>query len=209
MRELPREKISKTGTAEVLSNEELIAVILGKGNRKYNVFRLAKLIWKKYRTSLDSISLDELSMFGGMGKVQAMRLLCSFELGKRMYKSELRIKIKKLEDLLLLHSIRELRLSKKEQIVVISLNAQDVAVGEDLISLGTADESLIHPREVFAPAIRLNATSICIAHNHPSGSSEPSEEDLKVKNCLLNASKMLRIGIKLFALVYEDKIKKY
>jgi len=209
MRELPREKISKTGTAEVLSNEELIAVILGKGNRKYNVFRLAKLIWKKYRTSLDSISLDELSMFGGMGKVQAMRLLCAFELGKRMYKSELRIKIKKLEDLLLLHSIRELRLSKKEQIVVISLNAQDVAVGEDLISLGTADESLIHPREVFAPAIRLNATSICIAHNYPSGSSEPSEEDLKVKNCLLNASKMLRIGIKLFALVYEDKIKKY
>jgi len=209
MRELPREKISKTGTAEVLSNEELIAVILGKGNRKYNVFRLAKLIWKKYRTSLDSISLDELSMFGGMGKVQAMRLLCSFELGKRMYKSELRIKIKKLEDLLLLHSIRELRLSKKEQIVVISLNAQDVAVGEDLISLGTADESLIHPREVFAPAIRLNATSICIVHNHPSGSSEPSEEDLKVKDCLLSASKILKIGIKYFAITYEDKIRKY
>lgn len=209
MRELPREKISKAGTAEALSNEELIAVILGRGNRKYNVFRLAKLIWKKYRTSLDSIFLDELSMFGGMGKVQAMRLLCAFELGKRMYKPELRIRIKKLEDLLLLHSIRELRLSRKEQIVVISLNAQDVAVGEDLISLGTANESLIHPREVFAPAIRLNATSICIVHNHPSGGSEPSEEDLTIRDCLLSASKILKIGIEYFAITYEAKIRKY
>jgi len=209
MRELPREKISKAGTAEALSNEELIAVILGKGNRKYNVFKLAKLVWQKYRTALDSISLDELSMFGGMGKVQAMRLLCAFELGKRIYKPELRIKIKKLENLLLLYSIRELRLSKKEQIVVISLNAQDMAVGEDLISLGTVDESLIHPREVFAPAIRLNATSICIIHNHPSGGSEPSEEDLKIKNCLVEASKIMKIGIKFFAIVYENKIKKY
>ncbi|MCK4308225.1 DNA repair protein RadC [candidate division WOR-3 bacterium] len=209
MRELPREKILRAGTAEALSNEELIAVILGKGNRKYNVFKLAKLVWKRYRTSLDSISLDELSMFGGMGKVQAMKLLCAFELGKRIYKPELRVRIKKLDNLLLLHSIRELRLSKKEQIVVISLNAQDVVVGEDLISLGTADESLIHPREVFAPAIRLNATTICIVHNHPSGGNEPSEEDLEIKDCILSAGKILKIGIKFFALVYEDKIKKY
>lgn len=209
MGELPREKILRAGTPEALSNEELIAVILGKGNRKYNVFKLAKLVWQKYRTALDSISLDELSMFGGMGKVQAMRLLCAFELGKRIYKPELRIKIKKLEDLLLLHSIRELRLSKKEQIMAVSLNAQDIVVGEDLISLGTADESLIHPREVFAPAIRLNATSICIVHNHPSGGSEPSDDDLKIKDTLVNASRIMKIGIKFFAIVYEDKIRKY
>lgn len=209
MRELPREKILRAGTSEALSNEELIAVILGKGNLKYNVFKLAKLVWKKYRTALDSISLDELSMVGGMGKVQAMRLLCAFELGKRIYKPELRIKIKKLEDLLLLHSIRELRLSKKEQIVVISLNAQDMVVGEDLISLGTADESLIHPREVFTPALGLNATSICIVHNHPSGGSEPSDDDLKIKDTLVNASRIMKIGIKFFTIVYEDKIKKY
>ena len=209
MRELPREKILRTGTAEALSNEELIAVILGKGNRKYNVFKLAKLIWKKYRTALDSISLDELSVFGGMGKVQAMRLLCAFELGKRLYKPELRIKIKKIEDLLVLHSIRELRLSRKEQIMVISLNPQDAVVGEDLISLGTVDEALIHPREVFAPAIRANASAVCIVHNHPSGDSEPSEDDLNIKHALLNASRILRIGIKIFAIVYEDKIIKY
>lgn len=209
MRELPREKILRAGTAEALSNDELIAVILGKGNRKYNVFKLAKLVWQKYRTTLDNISLNELSMVGDMGKVQAMRLLCAFELGKRIYKPELRIKVKKLEDLLFLHNIRELRLSRKEQIVIISLNTQDVVIGEDLISLGTADESLIHPREVFAPAIGLNATSICIVHNHPSGSSEPSEEDLKIKNCLIEASKIMKIGIKFFAIVYANKIRKY
>jgi len=112
MRELPREKILRTGTPEVLSNQELIAVILGKGNRRYNVFKLAKLVWRKYRKSLDSISLDELAMFGGMGKVQAMKVLYALELGKRIYKPELRIKIKKIDNLLLLHSIRELRLSK-------------------------------------------------------------------------------------------------
>ena len=103
MRELPREKILRAGTPEVLSNEELIAVSLGKGNRNYNVFKLAKLVWQKYRKSLDSISLDDLAMFGGMGKVQAMRVICALELGKRIYKPELRIKIKKIDDLLLLY----------------------------------------------------------------------------------------------------------
>ncbi|PIU67929.1 MAG: hypothetical protein COS84_02715 [Armatimonadetes bacterium CG07_land_8_20_14_0_80_40_9] len=209
MKELPREKILKAGTAQVLSNEELIAVILGKGNRKYNVFKLAKLVWQKYRKDLENVSLDELAMFCGMGKVQAMKLLCAFELGKRLYKPELRVKIKKLNDLLLLQSIRELRFSKKEQIVIVSCNAQDVVVGEDLISLGTVDESLIHPREVFAPAIKANASSVCIVHNHPGGSGGPSEEDLNIKNSLLSASKLLRIGIKFFAIVYEDKISKY
>jgi len=209
MKELPREKILKAGTAQVLSNEELIAVILGKGNRKYNVFKLAKLVWQKYRKDLENVSLDELAMFCGMGKVQAMKLLCAFELGKRLYKPVLRVKIKKLNDLLLLQSIRELRFSKKEQIVIVSCNAQDVVVGEDLISLGTVDESLIHPREVFAPAIKANASSVCIVHNHPGGSGGPSEEDLNIKNSLLSASKLLRIGIKFFAIVYEDKISKY
>jgi len=209
VKELPREKILRTGTAEVLSNEELIAVILGKGNLKYNVFKLAKRVWQKYRDNLDAVSLDELALFCNLGKVQAMKLLCAFELGKRIYKPELRIKIKKLKDLLLLHSIREIRLSRKEQIVVVSLNAQNVAIGEDLISLGTVDETLIHPREVFVPAIKTKASSICIVHNHPSGCNEPSEEDLIVKKCLIEASKILKIGIKYFAVVYEDKIRKY
>ena len=209
MRELPREKLLRTGSPEVLSNEELLAVILGRGNRKYDVFKLAKAIWQKYRKNLENISLEELSMFGSMGKVQAMKLLCVFELGRRLYKPELRIKIKNVVDLLLLQSVRDLRLSKKEQIIVVSLNAQDLVVGEDLISLGTADESLIHPREVFSSAIKMNASSICIVHNHPGGSGEPSEDDIKIKNCLMDASKIMKIGIKFFAVVYEDKIKEY
>jgi len=209
MRELPREKLLRSGSPEVLSNEELLAIILGRGNRKYNVFKLAKTIWQKYRKNLENISLEELSMFGSMGKVQAMKLLCVFELGERLYKPELRIKIKNVADLLLLQSVRDLRLSKKEQIIVVSLNAQDLVVGEDIISLGTADESLIHPREVFSSAIKMNASSICIVHNHPGGSGEPSEDDIKIKDCLIEASKIIKIPIKFFAIVYEDKIREY
>jgi len=209
MKELPREKLLRTKTAEVLSNEELIAVILGKGNRKYDVFNLAKIVWQKYRKEIDGISLDELALCGSMGNVQAMKLLCAFELGRRMYKPELRVKINNVSDLLLLQSIREIRLSRKEQIAVISCNAQDVVIGEEVISLGTVDESLIHPREVFAPAIKVSTSSISIVHNHPGGSSEPSEDDLNVKNCLLSAGKILRIPIKFFAIVYEDKIRNY
>ena len=209
MKELPREKILRAGTAQVLSNEELIAVILGKGNRKYDVFKLAKLIWQKYREDLEGVSLDELAMFCGLGKVQAMKLLCTFELGKRIFKPELRVKIEKLEDLLFLQTVRELRFARKEQIVVVSLNAQNVAVEEDLVSVGTVEESLIHPREVFASAIKANASSICIVHNHPGGGSEPSEEDLKIKDYLMEASRILRIGIKYFAITYGDKIGEY
>jgi len=135
--------------------------------------------------------------------------LCVFELGERLYKPELRIKIKNVADLLLLQSVRDLRLSKKEQIIVVSLNAQDLVVGEDIISLGTADESLIHPREVFSSAIKMNASSICIVHNHPGGSGEPSEDDIKIKDCLIEASKIIKIPIKFFAIVYEDKIREY
>lgn len=209
MRELPREKILRSGTVKGLLNEELLAVILAKGNRKYDVFKLAKLVWQRYRKNMENVSLDELSMFCGMGKVQAMKLLCVFELGKRLYKPELRVKINNVSDLLLLQSVRELRASKREQIIIVSLNAQDIAIGEDLISLGTVDESLIHPREVFSSAIRMNASNICIVHNHPAGSGEPSEDDIKIKNCLIDASKIMRIGIKFFAIVYEDEIRVY
>jgi len=209
MKEKPREKLLRTGSAESLTNEELIAIILGRGNRKYSVFKLAKLIWQKYRKAVENVSIDELAGFCGLGKVQAMKLLSVFEFGKRLYKPELRIKVKNVNDLLLLQSIRELRLSNKEQIVVVSLNAQDVVVNEDLISLGTVDEALVHPREVFMPAIKANASSICIVHNHPSGGSEPSEEDKNIKDVLTNASKILRIDIKYLAIIYEDKIKEY
>jgi DNA repair protein RadC len=84
-----------------------------------------------------------------------------------------------------------------------------MVIGEDLISLGTVDESLIHPREVFSSAIKTSASAICIVHNHPGGSSEPSEDDIKIKNCLMDASKIMKIGIKFFAIVYEDKIRVY
>jgi len=209
MKEKPREKLLRTGSAESLTNEELIAIILGRGNRKYSVFKLAKLIWQKYRKGVENASIDELAGFCGLGKVQAMKLLSVFEFGKRLYKPELRIKVKNVNNLLLLQSIRELRLSNKEQIVVVSLNAQDVVVSEDLISLGTVDEALVHPREVFMPAIKANASLICVVHNHPSGGSEPSEEDKNIKDVLANASNILRIDIKYFAIIYEDKIKEY
>ena len=84
----------------------------------------------------------------------------------------------------LIASIRELRRSNKEQIVVISLNAQNIVIGEDLISIGTVDELLIHPREVFAPAIKANASSICIIHNHPGGGNQPSKDDLHTSSII-------------------------
>jgi DNA repair protein RadC len=191
--EQPRERLVKYG-AEKLSSAELLAIILRTGPRGSNVIKVAENALLKYKgTSLANAGFMDLRKVKGIGPVKAGELLACFELGRRMLKDKIAALI--LSPREVWEELKEIRDSKKEHFVVFFLDTQNQEIKREIISVGTLNSSLIHPREVFEPAIKNLASHIIIAHNHPSGSLEPSGEDLAVTKRLIDAGRLLGIEI--------------
>lgn len=191
--EQPREKLQKY-TAERLNNAELLAIILNTGTRGLGVLKLSKKILSVFKKrSLAQVSLRDLMKIKGLGLGKSSRIVASFELSKRFLES------KKVSILLspkeVWLAMKEFNSSKKEHFVVFFLNTQNEEVNREVISVGTLNSSIVHPREVFEPAVKNLAASIIIAHNHPSGSLEPSPEDIEVTKRLQQAGEILGIHI--------------
>ncbi len=191
--EQPREKLLKYGV-EKLGETELLAILLRTGTEGKNVLVLARELLKKFPgTSLANASIESLRKVKGVGEVKALEIVACLELGRRLLKD------KQSELVLSPRAVAEQmsteRISKKEHFVVFFLDTQNQIVRKELVSIGTLNASLIHPREVFEPAIKFLASHIIVAHNHPSGSLEPSEEDLAVTKRLGDAGKLLGIQL--------------
>lgn len=199
----PREKLSKYGPNK-LSNTELLAILLGSGVKGTNVVELSNKILKKFNSGkLSEASYEDLKNTFGLGPAKACLLVASFELGRRFLKD-------KKHDLLLSpqsvwENLKDLRDHKKEHFVVFYLDTRNQEIKREIISVGTLNASLIHPREVFEPAIAHSAAQIIVAHNHPSGDPEPSEEDLLVTKRLVEAGKILGIELLDHVIVGKDK----
>lgn len=193
--ERPREKLIEKGPANLRDNE-LIAILLGTGRAGKNVIDVASEILGKFpKKKLLSLGYKELSNVKGVGPGKACSMLAAFELTKRALEAEdnnLPI-INNAKDAMA--HLQELRNAKKEHSVVLYLNARNQLVHKETISIGTLNENLIHPREVFKPAIDCLAASIIIAHNHPSGDVEPSQADIEMTKRLVHAGKILDIDI--------------
>jgi len=189
---LPREKLSKTGAAS-LKDAELLAIILRTGFKGKNVIQLSKEILKKY--SLDDfirLPLAELSRIKGLGTGKATIISAAVELVKRGLDKNV-VSIKKPVDILpFTFDIRE---KKKEHFVVFYLNGRNEVLKWDNVSIGTLNASLVHPREVFKPAIEQSAASVIFVHNHPSGDTTPSEDDIKLTKRLVAVSEILGIEV--------------
>lgn len=191
--ERPREKLEKYGT-ERLSNVELLAIILGSGKKGTNVIQLAKEILKKFpQEKIDTITFSEFTRIAGVGKTKACRIIASFELGKRLLNGKKISFIMKPKDVW--NELRDVRESKKEHFVVFYLDVKNQIIKKEIISIGILNTSLVHPREVFEPAIKHLAGQIIISHNHPSGDSSPSEEDVELTRRLVKAGEILGIEI--------------
>lgn len=190
----PREKLIKYGPGKLL-NSELLAIILGTGIKGINVVELSNKILKKFTgNSLAKANIKDLKDILGLGEAKACEIVACFELGKRLLKEKKAELILSPEDVW--QQLKDIRDHKKEHFVIFYLDTRNQEICRETISIGTLNESLVHPREVFEPAIRNSAAQIIIAHNHPSGNPDPSGEDIKITAKLVEAGKLL--GIELF-----------
>ncbi len=191
----PRERFLKHGP-EALSDAELFAIILRTGTQGENIIELSnKLISQFGLKNLFDKSLKELQQIKGIGPNKAMQILAMAELGERYNQSKNNIKkISSAEDVFkLFHG--KLKNKKQEHFYMLMLNTKNHIIAEELISKGVLDSVLLEPREVFRPAIRNSSSKIIIIHNHPSGDPTPSEEDLEITKRLMDAGKVLNIGV--------------
>lgn len=188
----PREKLEKYG-AKKLANCELLAVLLGFGIKGLNVVELSKKIVKIIeKNGADKLNLDDLLKIKGLGKAKSLQVIAALEFGKRQ-NLEQKQEIASAQDVWKL--CVDFRGSKKEHFAAFFLDTQNKQIERQIISIGILNASLVHPREVFEPAVALHAASIIVVHNHPSGGVEPSPDDIAITKRLAEAGKILGIEL--------------
>ena len=191
--ERPREKLMQYGP-EKLSNSELLAILLRSGKKGENVIELANKILKRFsKDELPNLTFNDLKDYSGLGPAKTCEIVACFELGKRLLKdkkAEIYLKPKEIWE-----ELKDLRDHKKEHFVIFYLDSRNQEIKREIISVGSLNTNLVHPREVFEPAVRHLAAQVILAHNHPSGDPEPSEDDLEITKRLVDSGKILGIEI--------------
>lgn len=196
MEERPREKMILKGK-EFLSNRELISIILKTGTKKLNVNDISLMIIDKYDMSeLKDISVNDLVKIDGIGTIKAITLIAAIELGKRIYMMEPTI-YKKLctPEEIFINTKYLFNGLKQEHFYCLYFNSKQELIGKKLLFIGTVNNSVTHPREVFREAYRLSAYSIVCIHNHPSNDITPSKEDIVFTNSLVQIGKIQGIPL--------------
>lgn len=183
--------------AAVLTDAELIAILLRTGTAEKSAIDIASEMTADgglYKRLAGITRLNELTNIKGLGQAKAATVLAALEIGRRIASAKPIEKIhlscpQDVADFLM----PRLRYAAKEQFVVILLNNKNKVIGTEVVSEGSLSSSIVHPREVFAPAILHHAAAIMVAHNHPSGDPKPSIEDEEVTRQLLRSGKVLGI----------------
>lgn len=186
---LPRERLLALG-AENLSNQELLAIILRTGTRKDSVQALAGQLLSRLGSiaELKHLSIQELQLFPGIGEVKALELKAMLELAHRVNQAELT----KLDQVLSSRDLAkrmmlELGDKKQEHLVALYLDSQNRIIRQEVVFIGSVRRSVAEPREILYHACKTLATSIIIVHNHPSGSCQPSQQDVSFTTRLKRA----------------------
>ena len=193
----PRERFIKYGVNN-LSNEELLSIVLKNGYKDYSVKDISNNILKNIKdiTELKYKSINELTKIKGIGKVKAITLLSSIELGKRVYQDKDNINIKLNSSKLIYNYIKDkLKYKKQEYFYVLYLDSKKYLIEDKLLFIGTLDNANVHPREIFKYAYINSSKSIILIHNHPSGDTLPSKEDILFTNNILEISKIMGITV--------------
>jgi DNA repair protein RadC len=193
IRDRPREKIASKG-AGALSDTELIEAIIGRGTKNKDVRTLAKEIYSLIQKHRQKIRYEDLQQIEGIGPTKASQITACFELSRRYSPTAgLDNHVTKPEDIL--PHVAYLKDKRQEHFVCITLNGAGEVLGIRTITLGLLNHSLVHPREVFADAITDRAASIICVHNHPSGSLEPSSQDIAITSQLRDAGSLIGIPL--------------
>lgn len=195
--ERPRERLKKYGR-ENISNEELLSIILNTGTKNKSVKDISNLILSKINdiTDLKDITLNSLKQIDGIGEVKAIKILASIELGKRVYMDKNLVNIKMdTPEKIYNYMKNEVEGKNQEYFYAIYLDSKKNLIDKKLLFIGTLNKSIVHPREIFKYAYLLSASSIICVHNHPSGDTIPSKEDLNLTKALVEIGKMQGINI--------------
>jgi DNA repair protein RadC len=187
----PREKLLARG-AKALSDQELLAILLGKGTKVIDVMTLANKLAKVVDEKGLKLRAEDLKHFGAVGDAKATLILAAIEFARRRIKPE-GTKIETPADLLPL--VRHYADRKQEHFLCATVNGANEVLNVRVVSIGLIDRSPVHPREVYAEAVADRASGIIVAHNHPAGGLEPSPSDIEVTRQLKNAGEI--IGIEL------------
>jgi DNA repair protein RadC len=189
----PREKLLNHG-AENLGEDELLAIIISSGTKGKNAIQLAQEILRKHKGTLLTTSVNELCTIKGLGNVKALKLKAAFELGLRhAQKLSGKVIINSSKDVYALLS--EYVYKNQEHFILITLNGRNQMISKKVITIGTVDASLFHPREIFAESIADRASKIIVAHNHPSGNLDPSKNDILMTQKVKEAGELLGIQL--------------
>lgn len=195
--ERPRERLAREGV-EKLSNVELLAILLQTGTKKYSVIELSKQIIFSMESIGDFNRLDyqELIKKEGIGAAKATTILASLEFSRRVFDqlNSKKIQIASSSDVYhyFKHKISQL---EQEHFYTLYLDSKNQVLSEKLIFIGTLNQSVIHPREIFKQAVKVSANSVIFIHNHPSGDSTPSNADIKTTNQLEYSADLMGIAL--------------
>lgn len=194
--ERPRERLLKYGP-EALSNAELLAIILRTGTQKENVINLCSRIFSEYSIKqLSQANVSKLTEIHGIGAAKAAQIAAVFELARKLesFTDEPKRKIRSPADVysILYPKMRE---QKRERLVALLLDTKNQVLREEVISIGSLNANIVHPREVFKAALMESCASVILSHNHPSGDPTPSREDIAVTEKLVEGGKLLGIDV--------------
>ncbi len=194
--ERPRERLIKKGPS-ALSDSELLAIILRTGSRKENVINLSHRLLKEYNIKqLSQINIAQLMSVHGIKESKAAQIAACFEIARRLesFKEAEKPRVSSPEDVYrwIYPKVRE---QKKEMFIELCLDTKNRIIREDIISVGSLNSNIVHPREVFKLALTESAANIIVVHNHPSGDPTPSREDIEITKKLARTGEIMGITV--------------
>jgi DNA repair protein RadC len=196
--ERPRERLLKLGS-EALSAQEILAVILGRGTKGESVMMTSQKLLSRFGNlkGVANASVEELIQTTGIGPAKATQIKAALELSRRLEAdaSEKPRPVLRAPEDVVAEVRSQLKGKKKEHFLVLCLDTRNRLVDRKLVSMGSLDTSIVHPREVFKEAISSCAASVIFAHNHPSGDPEPSKEDIELSKRLAKAGEIVGIDV--------------
>jgi DNA repair protein RadC len=197
--ERPREKLQRNGVV-TLTNPELIAILLRTGTRRESSLDLAMRVIQRGGPGirfLADLTFEEYCELPGIGPAKACQVMAALELGKRLRRDMNQHKPVKMDSpkKIAEYLMDELMYLKKEKFVVVFLDTKNQIINYEVVSVGTLNASIVHPREVFNLAVKKSANAIVLVHNHPSGNCDPSREDLSVTERIRDCGDLLGISV--------------
>lgn len=204
--ERPRERLRRLGGA-ALSSVELLTILIGSGTRQWPADRVARRVAAAYPSLrvLASRSAADLARLDGIGDATASRIAAACELARRLQKERRdRPPVLASPRAVWRHLSLELRDRERERFLSLCLDSRNRLIREHVVSVGSLNASIVHPREVFKPALSCSAAAIVVVHNHPSGDPAPSREDREVTRVICEAGRLLDVPLHDHVIVGAD-----